>query len=394
MKKCLTLLVVFFIVFSTYRSNVFAWSNGGYSSDPFNPDYGTHDWIAQHALDWLPSDEKQYILDNIALYLYGTELPDNGQAIDGIGDTAKHHIYYGSSGLLVDDSAATRASAEYSNTLNLLKSGNYEGAAKSAGIMTHYIADMAVFGHVMGSGTDWGVEQHHSDYENYVNVRTSSNNAEFNLYLSFDGSLDIISAYDAAKDLAYDTTFDVDGNLTCLWMDQNYDWSSLTFKNRVGESLNLAVNYIADVLHTLYVEMGALPISMNDYMIVAEGITFHVTIESNSTISDFVFTQAEKEIRFNIAGPSGTYGFCNVTIPKQLLGGPFTVIFDGQSISEVFSMENDTHTSIYFKYLQSEHKVKIIGATVIPEFPILIFLPLFVVVTLIAFLIRRKLKAS
>jgi len=156
MKKCLALLVVFFIAFSTCRSNVFAWSNGGYSSDPFNPDYGTHDWIAQHALDWLPSDEKQYILDNIALYLYGTELPDNGQAIDGIGDTAKHHIYYSSSGLLVDDSAATRASAEYSNTLNLLKSGNYEGAAKSAGIMTHYIADMAVFGHVMGSGTDWG----------------------------------------------------------------------------------------------------------------------------------------------------------------------------------------------------------------------------------------------
>lgn len=29
-----------------------AWSNGGYSSDPTHPDYGTHDWIAQHALDW------------------------------------------------------------------------------------------------------------------------------------------------------------------------------------------------------------------------------------------------------------------------------------------------------------------------------------------------------
>ena len=73
---------------------VACWSNGGYSDDPSNPDYGTHDWIAEHALDWLPEEEKRYIVDNLAAYLYGTELPDNGIAPDGIGDTAKHHIYY------------------------------------------------------------------------------------------------------------------------------------------------------------------------------------------------------------------------------------------------------------------------------------------------------------
>ncbi len=32
-----------------------AWSNGGLEgSEPSNPAYGTHDWIAQHALDHLP----------------------------------------------------------------------------------------------------------------------------------------------------------------------------------------------------------------------------------------------------------------------------------------------------------------------------------------------------
>jgi len=31
----------------------YAWSSGGFSSDPSNPKYGTHDWIAQHALDWV-----------------------------------------------------------------------------------------------------------------------------------------------------------------------------------------------------------------------------------------------------------------------------------------------------------------------------------------------------
>jgi len=249
-----------------------AWSNGGYSADPSNPDYGTHDWIAQHALDWLPPSEKQYILDNLAAYLYGTELPDNGGATDGIGDTAKHHIYYNSAQVMTDDAAAVRASTEYNNALSFLKAKDYAKAAKNAGIMSHYIADMAVFGHVMGSSTEWGAEMHHSDYETYVNERTSSFSAEFNSYLSFDGNLTTISAYDAAKNLAYDTTFDVDGDLTCVWMDQNHNWNNTTFKNRAGESLNLAVNCLTDVLHTLAVESTGESASIEPIPLWAIGV--------------------------------------------------------------------------------------------------------------------------
>lgn len=104
------LLVDSLATISVLASNSQAWSNGGYSSNPAVPDYGTHDWIAQHALDWLPTQEKQYIVNNLAAYLYGTELPDNGGAPDGIGDTTKHHIYYDSAGTLTDDAAALRAS--------------------------------------------------------------------------------------------------------------------------------------------------------------------------------------------------------------------------------------------------------------------------------------------
>ena len=248
MKFGLFLCLIFLLSSSALVS---AWSNGGYSEDPSHPDYGTHDWIAQHALDWLPTEEKQYLLDSLATYLYGTELPDNGQAPDGIGDTSKHHVYFSSSGTLVDDSAAIRANATWTQALNYLLASNLTMAAKYAGIMSHYLADMAVFGHVMGDGTDWGTETHHSDYENYVNTRTSSYNAEFNVFLSFDGNLSLISAYNATILLAYDTTFD-NGSLTCVWMDQNYDWDNSTFQNRAGASLNLAVNYVTDVLHTLY----------------------------------------------------------------------------------------------------------------------------------------------
>jgi len=230
------------------------WSNGGYSADPAQPDYGTHDWIAQHALDFLPANEKLYIIDNLSVYLYGTELPDLPSTQGGIGDTTKHHIYYYSNGSLQDDISAERASEEYQKALTYLTNGNYTEAAKQAGALTHYIADMAVFGHVMGASTDWGTEIHHSDYENHVTSQTGAYESSLDVYLQFDGELVSVSAYDAALNLAYDTTFGGNSSLGCSWMDTNYNWSNPTFAQRSGESLNAAVNLVADVLHTLYLE--------------------------------------------------------------------------------------------------------------------------------------------
>ena len=124
--------------------------------------------------------------------------------------------------------------------------------------MSHYIVDVAVFGHVMGASTPWGAEDdsHHSNFENHVNGDTKTYDSAFNTCLHYDGSLTITSAYDAANNIAYDTTFDIDGDYTCVWMDNNYNWNNPTFSNRAGESLNLAVNSLADVLHTLYIESG------------------------------------------------------------------------------------------------------------------------------------------
>ncbi len=254
--KALLFAALLSVLLSTYPRVVttFCWSNGGYSTDPANPAYGTHDWIAQHALDWLPNEEKQYILDNLAVYLYGTELPDNSGAPDGIGDTTTHHIYYWANGSIQDDASAVRAQTEYNKAVNYMQSGNIAMAVKTLGITSHYIADVGVFGHVMGSGTDWAAETHHNDYETYVNERTNGYSDEFDSFLIFDGDLQNVSAINAALTLAYDTTFDADGDLTCVWMDQNYNWSNPTFRNRCGESLNLAVNLIADLLHTFYVK--------------------------------------------------------------------------------------------------------------------------------------------
>jgi hypothetical protein len=68
LKKPLILLfagLIFFTATANLETNVSGWSNGGYSSNLSDPDYGTHDWIAQHALDWLTSDEQRAFLVQI-----------------------------------------------------------------------------------------------------------------------------------------------------------------------------------------------------------------------------------------------------------------------------------------------------------------------------------------
>ncbi len=276
----MAVLVLIAVFASPYIAPVFGWSNGGWSTDPTNPKYGTHDWIAQHALDWLPVAEKQPIISNLPICLYGTELPDNANAPDGsgIGDTFKHHVYFYADGSLQDDSAAVRAQQEYDNALDYARAGDWVNASKWLGAMTHYICDVGVFGHVMGSGTAWGSEVHHSDYEGYVLARTNNYAAEFNTYLAFDGTLDIISAYDATLMLAFNTTFGDNGNYNCTWMDQNYNWSNPTFRNRCGESLNLATNLVADVLHTFNQNVAVPEIPLNVILPLLAIVTLLVTV--------------------------------------------------------------------------------------------------------------------
>jgi hypothetical protein len=97
--------------------------------------------------------------------------------------------------------------------------------------------------------------------------------------------------------------------------------------------------------------------------------TFIVSVESNSTVSNFAFNQPDKEISFNVTGPDGTIGFCNVTIPKALLyAEPWTVLIDGAPMPPTIT-ENETHSCLYFTYTHSTHKIEIIGTWVIPPPP-------------------------
>jgi len=97
--------------------------------------------------------------------------------------------------------------------------------------------------------------------------------------------------------------------------------------------------------------------------------TFIVSVESNSTVSNFAFSPGTKSLSFTVNGTSGT-GFCNVTIPKALLHAApsdWAVLIDGTPLPPiaVTLTENATHSCLYFTYAHSTHEVQIIGTWVI-----------------------------
>lgn len=223
-----------------------AWSNGGYSADPANPDYGTHDWIADRALDIQIRNVTFLSTTYHSRFLLGTEAPDNPAYI---GDSSNHHVYYYSDGTLQDGKEAVRASEMYDLAVAYLNANDYSNASFYLGAMAHYIADLGVFGHTMGSGTAWGAEAHHSDYEDKVEAMTG--------FMPSPSGLSLGDKYasNAALDIAKDITFGSGAIEPNIWMDANYNWGNAVFSASVNASLNAAIEAVAATINHLMIEV-------------------------------------------------------------------------------------------------------------------------------------------
>lgn len=118
-----------------------------------------------------------------------------------------------------------------------------------------------------------------------------------------------------------------------------------------------------------------------------DGITCHIDISSNSTVSNFQLNATLKTITFNVTGKTGL-GFCRVTIPniiiQDLWQGNCTVLVDEQPPSNIRNWTDTENTYIYFTYQHSTHEVRII-----PEFSHTLILLLFMIATLIVATVCR-----
>ncbi|MEM4265217.1 MAG: fibronectin type III domain-containing protein, partial [Thermoplasmata archaeon] len=121
------------------------------------------------------------------------------------------------------------------------------------GAMSHYISDVGVFGHTMGSGTDWGSEAHHSDYESAFESLIGS------LELPSGITLEDLPAYDATLGLAKDVTFGKGDIKPNVWMDSNYLWTNPEFEASALASLYASVEAVAAAINHLLREAFDVP---------------------------------------------------------------------------------------------------------------------------------------
>jgi hypothetical protein len=136
------------------------------------------------------------------------------------------------------------------------------------------------------------------------------------------------------------------------------------------------------------------PYETISHAVTADTQTFTVQTRSNSKVTNIQFSQAEKSIIFNVTGTTGTSGWVNVTIPKVLLDGPWTIFIDNNDVTQTATITaNQTHTFIYVTYTHSTHKITITGTNVIPEYTPLIMLTTLITITATTILAtsRRKL---
>jgi outer membrane protein assembly factor BamB len=125
------------------------------------------------------------------------------------------------------------------------------------------------------------------------------------------------------------------------------------------------------------------------------GLTYTIKLViANATPSQTIqanLLATQKKMNFTVTGIDTTRGMTNITIPNEMLGGPYTVRIDGGLPSpSPIVVNNGTHSSIYFTYAQSKHNIEITGTTVVPEFSPALMLPLLIAMSLAAVILARK----
>ena len=120
----------------------------------------------------------------------------------------------------------------------------------------------------------------------------------------------------------------------------------------------------------------------------------NVEVYSNSSISEFEFNVTAKAISFTVTGQTGTSGFCDVAVPKDLIWGTLTLYKDGLLLSEgadYTRTDNSTHCIFHIADSPSRPTIGSSGPYAIPEFSSLItILPLLVSAMLLVFLVSKR----
>jgi len=197
----------------------------------------------------------------------------------------------------------------------------------------------------------------YSSSNNTISGNTVSSNDPYGIYL-----------FDSNNNTVYHNNFNntdqVSGVYTNLWdygEEGNY-WSDYAGQDQNEDGIGDSPYIIDETNQDKYPLMGIF----NEFDVTLESETHHVTVVSNSTISDFKFEigveTGNKIIRFNVTGEEGSVGFSRVTIPIELMKDPYIVLSDGVEIVPTsINVSDQKKACLYFTYFNN-HAISIISS--------------------------------
>jgi hypothetical protein len=105
--------------------------------------------------------------------------------------------------------------------------------------------------------------------------------------------------------------------------------------------------------------------TFNTYLfnISKNGETYVIRMLTNSSVTSFRFDENLDQINFNVTGLTGTQGYCNVTIPKNVFNSTFAILVNG-IVTPYIKSENSDYTFIHFKYNHSNDNIKILSTVI------------------------------
>lgn len=184
----------------------------------------------------------------------------------------------------------------------------------------------------------------------YLHDRLGNKYVEFNQMMSND-------TLDSSSSRLADGGFSFNETATILYSKlakENLEWlfsmiSANVTSTRVNEGLAL-------------IEKRQI-----SYTSVVDDNEFQTSLQTNSQVLYFLFDEI-KGISFDVIGIQNTRGYFNITMPRSLIDGHFSITID-KVPAEFIITQNSSHSSVYLEYAYSAHSIQITATYLIPESP-------------------------
>ena len=161
------------------------------------------------------------------------------------------------------------------------------------------------------------------------------------------------------------------------------DFADMTDANAIPVSFS-----IQNAVYTITSEQAA------PYTVTYSTTNYTGSILSDSTTTAPSFDSTAGTLSFNVTSPvNGTLsGFCNVTVPLDMMSGTWTFSVDGGSSSAATKVTDETNNYVSFSVASGTHAIVLHSTIWVPEFPMTSLILLLMGTTLIGAAVAKRFR--